>query len=223
MMWLTVTVIVCVALQVLFARRAITVVQHSFHSFFAVYFAGVGLLAIRVFIAQNAAMGETSTAIYPTAGGLDYWMLMSVIFAWVLPLAVIVYAIVRYQALGIGSQKSLVYSVSIGFLAVLYLSVVRRVSGWIEPYFPPEATAGFLLFILLAFFEPLQRLASRLLRRGFQEQVDRLQKLSAELQREALRGESGRLIGFAEEHIRQEFGLELVRIHLNSSTADRGR
>ena len=103
---------------------------------------------------------------------------------------------------------------------MLYLSVVKRASGWAEPYFPPEATAGFLLFLLLAFFEPLQRLASRLLRRGFQEQVDRLQKLSAELQREALREESGRLIEFAEEHIRQEFSLESVRIHLNSTSAN---
>ncbi len=41
------------------------------------------------------------------------------------------------------------------------------------------------------------------------------------MQREALRGESGRLIEFAEEHIRQEFGLEFVRIHLNSASADR--
>ncbi len=167
--------------------------------------------------AQNVASGGISTLTYPVTGTLDYWMLIGVIFAWVLPLAVIVYAIIRYQTLGIGAQKSLVYSVSIAFLALLYLSVVRRVSGWAEPYFPPEATAGFLLFLLLAFFEPLQRLASRLLRRGFQEQVDRLQKLSAELQREALRGESGRLIEFAEEHIRQEFSLESVRIQLNAS------
>lgn len=217
MTWLIATIIICVALQTVFARRASPPDQRTFHSFFAVYFAAVGLLAIRVFIAQSAASQGISFFMYPATGGLDYWMLIGVIFAWVLPLAVVVYAIVRYQALGLGSQKSLVYSVSIAFLAVLYLSVVRRVSGWAEPYFPPEATAGFLLFLLLAFFEPLQRLASRLLRRGFQEQVDRLQRLSAELQREALRGESGRLIEFAEEHIRQEFGLESVRIHLNSS------
>jgi signal transduction histidine kinase len=220
MMWLTATIVVCVALQIVFARRARTTVQRNFHSFFAVYFAGVGLLAIRVFIAQNAPSDGTSASNFPEMGGLGYWMLVALIFAWVLPLAVLVYAIVRYRALGIGSQKNLVYSVSIAFLAVLYLSVVRRVGGWAEPYFPPEATAGFMLFLLLAFFEPLQRLASRLLRRGFQEQVDRLQRLSAELQREALRGESGRLIEFAEEHIRQEFGLESVRIHLNASAAN---
>jgi signal transduction histidine kinase len=169
-----------------------------------------------MFIVQNTVSDGTHARMYSATGGLEYWMLIGVIFAWVLPLVMIVYAIIRHQALGIGSQKNLVYSVSSAFLAVLYLSAVRRISGWMEPYFPPEATAGFLLFLLLAFFEPLQRLASRLLRRRFQEQVDRLQRLSAELQREALRGESGRLIEFAEEHIRQEFGLEVVRIHLNS-------
>jgi signal transduction histidine kinase len=217
--WLAASMIVCVFLQIAFAARSSTTVQRGLHTFLALYFSTVGALAIRQFIVQETAWDRAIEWSYPPGGSLDYWMLIAVIFAWVLPLALIVYAIVRYQALGIGSQKNLVYSVSIAFLAVLYLSVVRRVSGWMEPYFPPEATAGFLLFILLAIFEPLQRLASRLLRRGFQEQVDRLQRLSAELQREALRGESGRLIEFAEEHIRQEFGLESVRIHLNSSSA----
>jgi signal transduction histidine kinase len=204
MLWLLAIIVLCVALQIVFIRRAKTGVQRRFHGFFAVYFASVGVLVVRALVAQSEQ-----------TRGFNYWTLIGVIFAWVLPLAVVVYAIVRYQALGIGSQKNLVYSVSITFLAVLYLSVVRRVCGWAEPYFPPDATAGVLLFLLLALFEPLQRLASRLLRRGFQEQVDRLQKLSAELQREALRGEPGRLIEFGEEHIRQEFGLEFVRIRLN--------
>jgi signal transduction histidine kinase len=219
-MWLTAAIVTCVALQVAFARRSSTFVQREFHSFFAIYLSVVGLLAVRMFILQNATLDGETAWIHPATGGPEYWTLAGLIFAWVLPLALVVYVIVRYQALGIGSQKNLVYSVSIAFLAVLYLSVVRRVSGWLEPYFPPEATAGFLLFLLLAFFEPLQRLASRLLRRGFQEQVDRLQRLSAELQREALRGESGRLIEFTEEHIRQEFGLESVRIQLNSLAAN---
>jgi signal transduction histidine kinase len=219
LIWLICAVSACAVLQTFFVRRSRSSVQRGLHNFLAVYFAGVGFLLLRVLMFHTVTWGGRVSWLFSVTGALDYWMLMGAIFAWVLPLAVIVYAIVRYQALGIGSQKNLVYSVSIAFLAVLYLSVVRRVSGWAEPYFPPEATAGFLLFLLLALFEPLQRLASRLLRRGFQEQVDRLQRLSAELQREALRGESGRLIEFAEEHIRQEFGLEFVRIHLNSADA----
>jgi len=223
LIWLTCAVVVCVAMQIIFARRSVNQFQRGIYNFLAVYFAGFGFLVLRVLILHTVTWNGRVSWMFAATGAPDYWMLMGAIFAWVLPLALVVYAIVRYKALGIGSQKNLVYSVSIAFLAVLYLSVVRRVSGWMEPYFPPEATAGFLLFLLLAFFEPLQRLASRLLRRGFQEQVDRLQRLSAKLQREALRGESGRLIEFAEEHIRQEFGLESVRIHLNSADANRGR
>jgi len=214
--WLAVALLICAMLQLAFARQSRRSSLGLLHNFLGVYFAGVGALAVNLVTAGTRLM--KGVVQWRTEVG---WQLLLMGLAWVLPLAVLVYAIVRYKALEIGSQKNLVYSVSIAFLAVLYLSVVRRVSGWMEPYFPPEATAGFLLFLLLAFFEPLQRLASRLLRRGFQEQVDRLQRLSAELQREALRGESGRLIEFAEEHIRQEFGLELVRIHLKSSVANR--
>jgi signal transduction histidine kinase len=220
-MWLLASTVLCVGLQRVSLHLSAKAVQRSFHKFLASYFAAVGLLSFWSLVAQvgtvTGSFGETSS------GKTELWMSIGLTFSWVLPLAAVVYSIVRYRALGIGSQKNLIYSVSIAFLAVLYLSVVRRASGWMEPYFPPEATAAFLLFILLAFFEPLQRLASRLLRRGFQEQVDRLQRLSAELQREALRGESGRLIEFAEEHIRQEFGLELVRIHLSLPAVNTGR
>ena len=218
--WLLAALVLSMATQLAFSSRANTRAQRALHGFLAIYFAVFGLCAVNMLCINTAVLYGWSGGHHHPAFS-DYITVVGLTVGWVLPLAVLVYAIVRYKALEIGSQKNLVYSVSIAFLAVLYLSVVRRVSGWIEPYFPPEATAGFLLFILLAFFEPMQRLASRLLRRGFQEQVDRLQRLSAELQREALRGESGRLIEFAEEHIRQEFGLESVRIHLNSSSANR--
>lgn len=220
--WLLATLVLSTATQLMFSGRANSPVQRALHGFLAIYFAAFGLFAVNMLCINTDFLYGWSGGYHHPAFS-DYITVVGLTVGWVLPLAVLAYAIVRYQALGIGSQKNLVYSVSISFLAVLYLSVVRRVSGWMEPYFPPEATAGFLLFLLLAFFEPLQRFASQLLRRGFQEQVDRLQRLSAELQREALRGESGRLIEFAEEHIRQEFGLEVVRIHLNSSVASGAR
>ena len=125
--WLAASILVCVSLQIVFASRSRTSVQRVLHRFLAVYFSAVGALAIRVFIVQNEVSDRGTDWTYPVTGGLDYWMLVAVIFAWVLPLVLIVYAIVRYQALGVGSQKNLVYSVSIAFLAVLYLSVVRRV------------------------------------------------------------------------------------------------
>ncbi len=132
----------------------------------------------------------------------------------ILPGAGLIYAIVRFNFLGMGVQKNLVYAISGAFLALLYLGAVRRVSAWLEPVLPPEATWSIMLFMLVGFFEPLQRVASRLLRRQFQEQVDRVQKLGTELQREAQHGEMISLLRFAEERIRDEFGLEQVLIRL---------
>ncbi len=202
--WLGVSMVTCAAYQIRFFRRSHSSAERAFHNFLAVYFAAVGLLAITFFT------GETFRRNAP-------WACPMMISAWIIPVAVLVYAMVRYKALGIGAQKNLVYSVSISFLALIYLGVIRKVSGWLEPALPPEATSAMLLFILVIFFEPLQRVASRILRRGFQEQVDRLQRLNSELQQEAHRGEVGRLLIFAEEHIRAEFGLEEVRIQLNNS------
>jgi signal transduction histidine kinase len=207
--WLGASLVVCVAYQIFFARRSFSVIQRAFHNFLAIFLAAAGLLAIS-FISGDPLRRNALWA-YP---------LMT--FVWIIPIALLVYAIVRYQALGIGSQKNLVYSVSITFLALLYLGLVRRLSGLFEPVLPPEATSAILLFTLVIFFEPLQRLASRILRRGFQEQVDKLQRLNSELQQEAHRGEVGRLLSFAEEHIRKEFGLEEVRININNSEL-RGR
>jgi len=42
---------------------------------------------------------------------------------------------------------------------------------------PPEATAALLLFLPVVFFEPLQRVMGRLLRKTAQTEVDRAQKL----------------------------------------------
>ncbi len=161
---------------------------------------GLTLLAL-VFAAQS--LGTTTD------------LLTLVLFTTgVLPGAGLVYAIVRFNFLGISAQRNLVYSVSAAFLALLYLGVVRRISVWLEPVLPPEATSAILLFVLVGFFEPLQRIASRLLRKSFQEQVDRVQKLGSELQREAQLGEMAPLLRFAEDRIREEFGLEQVQIQL---------
>ena len=134
----------------------------------------------------------------------------------VLPGVWLIYAIVRFNFLGMGAQKNLVYAISGAFLALLYLGAVRRVSAWLEPVLPPEATWSIMLFMLVGFFEPLQRVASRLLRRQFQEQVDHVQKLGTELQREAQHGEVTPFLKFAEERIRDEFGLEEVQIRLKT-------
>jgi signal transduction histidine kinase len=105
-----------------------------------------------------------------------------------------------------------VYALSATFLALLYLAFVRRISGWLEPVLPPEATASILLFVLIFLFEPLERVIGPALHRRFQERVRRLQQLSTELQTEGRNGNIAELIAFAERRIREEFGLGVVRI-----------
>ncbi len=214
--WLATSLVACVTLQICFARRARGTSTRGFHDFLAIYFAGFGLLVLNVLAFDTRIYhGVVHWFGPPSTNNTGY--LYGLVFAWVIPSAFLVYVIIRYKALEIGSQKNLVYSVSAAFLALLYLGAVRRISGLLEPVLPPEATSAILLFILVGFFEPLQRITSRLLKRRFQEQVDRLQRLSSELQREAEHGDLWRLIAFAEENIKREFGLEEVRIRLNAA------
>jgi len=61
------------------------------------------------------------------------------------PLATLIRKVQKFNFLQIGRQRNLIYAVFATFLALLYLSLVRRASSWMEPYFPPEATAAILL------------------------------------------------------------------------------
>ncbi|HXQ96995.1 MAG TPA: ATP-binding protein [Candidatus Limnocylindrales bacterium] len=219
LIWLALVLISCIALQLLFARRTHKTSTRRFHNFLAVYFAAYGLLVLNLVAFHTTNYRGVVMWIGPSNSYITLEM-FALVIGWLLPVVLLVYVIIRYKALEIGSQNNLVYSVSAAFLALLYLGAVRRVSGLLEPALPPEATSAILLFILVGFFEPLQRVTSRLFKRRFQEQVDRLQRLSSELQREAQHGDMGRLIAFAEESIKKEFGLEEVRIRLSGKGAE---
>jgi signal transduction histidine kinase len=130
----------------------------------------------------------------------------------VLPGALLIYFALKHNFLEYGAQRNLVYALSATFLALLYLAFVRRISGWLDPVLPPEATASVLLFVLIFLFEPLERVIGPALHRRFQERVGRLQQLSTELQAEGRNGNIAELIAFAERRIREEFGLGVVRI-----------
>ncbi len=130
------------------------------------------------------------------------------------PTALLGYFALRYNFLEIGVQRNLVYAVSAAFLALLYLALVHRVSGWLEPILPPEATASILLFVLVVFFEPMERGIGRTLYRTIHQRMDRLQQLSLEIQQEARHGDLKRLIAFVEGRLREEFGLAAVRISI---------
>src|SRR6266849_5337211 len=126
--------------------------------------------------------------------------------------AQIYYLAQRFNFLQIGRQKNLVYAVSATFLALLYLSLVRRLSGWMDPQIPPEATAAILLFVLVIFFEPLQRFLARRLEETARQEMDRVQRLTAEIQHEARQGNEQTLARFIERRLQETFELAAVRV-----------
>jgi signal transduction histidine kinase len=139
----------------------------------------------------------------------------------VLPGALLLYYAVRRNFLEYGAQRNLMYALPATFLALLYLALVRRVSGWLEPVLPPEATASVLLFILIFLFEPLERAIGPALHRQLSERMDRVQRLTVELQREARQGKVASLVASAERRIRAEFGLAAVRISIPRDAASK--
>jgi signal transduction histidine kinase len=147
--------------------------------------------------------------------------LMAVASLWLgmLPGCLLIYYALRHNFLEYGAQRNLVYALSATFLALLYLALVHRVSGWLAPVFPPEATASVLLFVLIFLFEPLERVIGPALHRTLSERIDRTQRLSIELQEEARHGDLARLVARAEELIQREFGLAAVRLSIPRNRA----
>jgi signal transduction histidine kinase len=132
------------------------------------------------------------------------------------PFVVLILDVKRFNFLQIARQRNLIYAVFTVFLALLYLSFVRRAGQWLEPYLPPEATAALLLFLPVVFFEPLQRLIRRLLQQTAQSEVDRAQKLIGPLNETARLGDREKLRIFAESWIAGQLQLAEVRLVLDA-------
>lgn len=137
----------------------------------------------------------------------------------IVPGALLLYCAVRRNFLEYGAQRNLMYALPVTFLALLYLALVRRVSAWLEPVVPPEATAAVLLFSLIFLFEPLERVIGPALQRRLQEGIGGVQRLTVELQQEARQGNVVHLVAQAERRIREEFGLATVRISVPREAA----
>ena len=184
--------------------------QRYFHRallfFFALAFLATGVLHIAPYPIpkQTMAVLETAFSLLP-----------------IVPFTVLIDLVYRKNFLQIGRQKNLLYAVSATFLALLYLRLVHRVGTWLEPLLPPEASASILLFVLVIFIEPLQRMLGRSLRETAQLEMDRVQKLMAEIQQEARQGNLSELVSFIERRTREQ--LELREVWLDLPDADRFR
>src|SRR5437588_9707385 len=174
--------------------------------FFSLAFLATGVLHIAPYPIpkQAIAMLETAFSLLP-----------------IVPFTVLIDLVYRRNFLQIGRPKNLHYAVSATFLALLYLSLVRRVGIWLEPLLPPEASASILLFVLVIFIEPLQRMLGRSLRETAQLEMDRVQKLMAEIQQEARQGNLWELVSFIERRTREQ--LELREVWLDLPDAKKTR
>jgi signal transduction histidine kinase len=122
--------------------------------------------------------------------------------------AVLIYAVQKYNFLQIGRQTNLMYAISVTFLALLYLGLVRRVSGLLEPVLPPEATASILLFVLVVFVEPIQRLLGKRLHETAQLQMDDVRRLIVKIREKARDGDLRGFIQFVGNCVEQQFEFE---------------
>jgi signal transduction histidine kinase len=141
-----------------------------------------------------------------------------ILLAVVSPLLGFFQGVQNFNFLQIGRQRNLIYAVSGVFLALLYLSFVRRVGEWFEPYLPPAAAAALLLFLPIVFFEPLQRLMRQLLRQTAQAEVDRAQRLMGPINEVARLGDSEKLREFAEKRIGEQLQLAEVKLEMNGAS-----
>jgi len=199
----------CAWWQKRFAEAAPEKPQRYFHwmlmAFFIVAFAGVASLHLAPF-----QMSETSAEVLGTIFS----------FLPILPFTMLIYLVQRNNFLQIGRQKNLLYAVSATFLALLYLALVRRVSTWLAPEIPPEASASILLFVLVIFIEPLQRALGRRLRETAQREMDREQRLMAEVQQVARLGVMPQLVRVIEERLKEEFAFADAGLTLHDAAPE---
>jgi signal transduction histidine kinase len=157
--------------------------------------------------------------VFPTWGGISRQsaaVYTTIVGCFALaPLIGLIRNVQQFNFLQIGRQRNLIYAVFATFLGLLYLSLVRRISQWMEPYLPPEATGAILLFLPVVFFEPLQRVIGRILRRTAQTEMDRTQRMMGPIQEVARLGDLARLIRFVEKWIGEQLQLAEVRLQLD--------
>lgn len=203
-LWLIASLVTAFFWQRRFSRNAPTKDEKSFHEGLLWCFGGLCVLLTVIFYIEARSGAHA-------AGELE----LNVLLLALAPLAALILGVERFNFLQIGRQRNLIYAVFLVFLALLYLSLVRRASMWLESYLPPEATAALLLFLPVVFFEPLQQLMRGLLRRTAQTEVDRAQKLMGPITEVARLGDQGKLRKFCEQWIAEQLQLAEAKLEFD--------
>jgi signal transduction histidine kinase len=202
--WLAVALAACAVWQYRFSRVALARHEARFHRE-----AAVGL-----FVVAAVAVWMSPWPRAGSASGYEAPIVLVAVFAAPCVLAALLRNVSKTSFLRIDRQRNLILALSVTFVALLYLSFIRRVSQWLDLYLPPEATAALLLFLPVVFFEPLQRKFRGMLRRVAHGEVDRAQKTMRPIQQVARLGDSAQLTRFIEDRVREQFQLASVRLQL---------
>ncbi len=206
-LWLVAAVISGAYWEWQFAKEAPDEQQRSFHGGLRWDLINLSFWIVVLIFGERFVIKEATLA------GVSLVAMISAIT----PLGMLIGKVQQFNFLGIGRQRNLIYAVFGIFVALLYLSFVRRASMWMEFYLPPEATAALLLFLPVVFFEPLQRVIRRMLRQTAQTEVDRAQKLMGPINEAARLGDLENLRLFAERWIGDQLQLAEVHLLLDSS------
>jgi signal transduction histidine kinase len=140
-----------------------------------------------------------------------------------LPGALLGRAIFRYNLLDLRVPRNVTYSMVAIFAVLLYINVIRRVSGLLELHniLPSAATEAVMIFILVVLLEPVKKLIDRVLYASFVSEVQPVQTLVAEIQELANRtGEVKALQQFVEERAPAELRLQGATLRLVGNIAD---
>ena len=205
--WLVPALAISAGWQWRFAKAAPDKRQEAFHKSLQ---GSLGSLALSIVVIHVLIQGFGGVT--PSDRRVAYVAFASLL--GMLPLLALARNVQKFNFLQIGRQRNLIYAVFVTFLALLYLSLIRRVSLWMEPYLPPEATAAILLFLPVVFFEPLQRLMRGILRRTAQTEMDHAQRMMAPILEVARLGNLGKLTSFIEKWIGDELQLADVKLLL---------
>jgi signal transduction histidine kinase len=209
--WLIAAILTGAYWQWRFAKTAPDEAQKEFHKGLGIDFVALAFFLLGMFLWTESFHRKNES-----------WFSVAVLALALLPLAQLFRGVQRFNFLQIGRQRNLLYAVLTVFLALLYLSFVRRASLWLDPYLPPEASAALLLFLPVVFFEPLQRVMRRLLRQTAQTEVDRAQKLMGPINEVARLGDLEKLRTYTERWISEQLQLAEVRLELASQSATTG-
>ncbi len=208
-LWLIAATVTGSYWQLRFAIAAPNEQQRGFHKSLTWNLGLISLLLTIVFALRPFLARERSLAV------------IVVMILALMPLVGLISQVQRFNFLQIGRQRNLIFAVFMVFVGLLYLSLVRRASLWLESYVPPEASAALLLFLPVVFFEPLQRVMGRLLRTTAQREVDRAQKLMYPINELARLGDQSKLNGFIERWIPEQLQLAEARLELESAGTER--